>query len=160
MKHRVPIAALLCLLLAAPSANAGKSTGGNAIEQTLTQLERDYSVAYLNHDLATIDRILADDYVGIDGRAVVSNKAQELDEAKAPEPGSAQPDYLVTDEILSELRVRAYGDAAVVTGLSTEKVLIKGNATTVRYRRTSVYIRRQGRWRCVSFHATRLNAIS
>ena len=54
------------------------------------------------------------------------------------------------------MKVRAYGDAAVVTGLSTEKVLIKGKESTVRYRRTTVYIRRQGRWQCVSFHASRI----
>jgi ketosteroid isomerase-like protein len=120
------------------------------------RMERDYSVAYLNHDTATIGRILADDYVGIDGRAVVSDKAEEIEEAKAPRPGTPIPDYLVTDETLGEMKVRAYGDAAVVTSLSTEQVRIRGNASTVQYRRTTVYIKRRERWRLVSFHATRL----
>ena len=158
MKH-VVIVALLCAFAGMARADTQRPAGRDGPEQALIQLERAYSVAYLQHDVATIDRILADDYIGIDGRAVVSNKAQEIEEAQAPAPGSHTPDYLVTDELLSDLVVRAYGDAAIVTSLSTEKVLIRGNAATVRYRRTTVYINRQGRWRCVSFHATRLNGV-
>ncbi len=120
------------------------------------QMERDYSTAYLNHDTATVERMLADDYVGIDGRAVLSNKAEEVEEAKAPPSGGPASDYLVTEETLSDMKVRVYGDAAVVTGLSTEKVLIKATATAVRYRRTTVYIKRHSQWQCVSFHATRV----
>jgi len=159
MKQVVLIGALVWALAGTARADAQRVGSPEGPEQALIQLERAYSVAYLKHDVATIDRILSDDYVGIDGRAVVSNKAQEIEEAKAPAPGSATPDYFVTDEVLSDLTVRAYGEAAVVTSLSTEKVLIKGNPTTVRYRRTTVYINRQGRWRCVSFHATRLNGV-
>jgi hypothetical protein len=160
MKKIVLMGTLLCVFAGTALADPKRTTSRDGVEQVLTQMERDYSVAYLRHDIATIDRILSDDYVGIDGRAVVSNKAQEIEEAKAPAPGSPTPDYLVTDEVLSDLRVRTYFDAAIVTSLSTEMVLIKGNVTTVRYRRTTVYINRQGRWRCVSFHATRLNSAS
>ena len=153
MKAFLLVGTLLCGF-----AGSTLAAGRDTVEQILIQMERDYSAAYLQHDIATIERILSDDYVGIDGRAVVSNKAEEIEEAKAPPSGSPTPDYLVTDETLSDLRVRSYGNAAVVTSLSTEKVLIKGNATTVRYRRTTVYINQRGRWRCVSFHATRSNS--
>lgn len=79
--------------------------------------------------------------MGIDGRAVTSSKVDEIEEAKAPAPGIPPLSYLVTDETLSEMKVRTYGDAAVVTGLSMENVLINGKDATVRYRRTTVYIK-------------------
>jgi len=160
MKQIILMGTLLCVFAGTALADPARTASRDGVEQVLSQMERDYSVAYLRHDIATIDRILSDDYVGIDGRAVVSNKAQEIEEAKSRAPGSPTPDYLVTDEVLSDLRVRTYFHAAIVTSLSTEMVLIKGNVTTVRYRRTTVYINRQGRWRCVSFHATRLNSAS
>lgn len=126
------------------------------VEQELMRMERDWSAAYLKHDTAVIARILADDYVGIDGRAVITNKAQEIEEAAAPAPGTPPPDRIVADETISDMKVRVYENAAVVTGLSTEKVLLKGKESTVRYRRTTVYVKRQGNWKCVSFHASRI----
>jgi ketosteroid isomerase-like protein len=157
MKQLLLTVTLSCSLLSTPApADPGKTAHQGSVDQTLMQMERDYSAAYLHHDTATVARMLADDYVGIDGRAVLSDKAEEVEEAKAPPPGSPTPDYLVSDETLSEMKVRVYGDAAIVTGLSTEKVLIKGLATTVRYRRTTIYVKRHTQWQCVSFHATRV----
>ena len=155
MKPLILVVTLTGSLAVAALAHPGTAARRDSVGETLMQMERDYSTAYLNHDTAAVARMLADDYVGIDGRAVVSNKAEEVEEAKAPPSGPAS-DYLVTEETLSDLKVRLYGDAAVVTGLSTEKVLIKGTATTVRYRRTTVYIKRHSQWQCVSFHATRV----
>ncbi len=156
MKQLVIVGALTGTLAWPALAEPGKAARQDSVERVLMQMEREYSAAYLHHDTATVERMLADDYLGIDGRAVVSNKTQEVEDANAPPAGSPAPDYLVTDETLSDMKVRVYGDAAIVTGLSTEKVLIKGTATTVRYRRTTVYIKRQNQWRCVSFHATRV----
>ena len=134
----------------------GPATGNASVAQELMQMERAWSAAYLKHDTAVINRILADDYVGIDGRAFVSNKAEEIEEAKAPAPGTPPPERSVLDETISDMKVRVYGQAAVVTGLSTEKVQFKGKESIVRYRRTTVYVKRQGRWQCVSFHASRI----
>lgn len=125
-------------------------------EHLLMQLEQDWSAAYLSHDVSTINRILADDYIGIDGRAFVSNKAQELEEAKAPLPGDAHPAFEILGETIGDMRVRRYGDAAIVTGRSVEKVRLSGKGVEMQYRRTTVWIKRAGRWQCVSFHASRI----
>ncbi len=134
----------------------GKPNGNAGVAQELMQLEHAWSAAYLKHDAITVARILADDYVGIDGRAMFSNKTEEMEEAKAPLPGTPLPERSVLDETISDMQVRVYGKAAIVTGLSTEKVQFKGKESIVRYRRTTVYIKRQGRWQCVSFHASRI----
>jgi len=119
-------------------------------ESEVTASERAWSEAYLRHDLPAIPRLLADDFVGIDGRGVVSDKAAELEEAKAPAPGSSGP--VLVREQLSDVRVRTYGDVAVLTAINTAQF----SDSTVRYRRTTVWVRRGDRWQCVSFHGSRI----
>jgi len=55
-------------------------------DQTFAALERAWSAAYLKHDLPTIERLLAEEFVGIDGRGVMSVRADELAEARARPP--------------------------------------------------------------------------
>lgn len=112
--------------------------------------ERAWSEAFLRHDLHALSQLLADDFVGIDGRGVVSDKAAELEEAKAPSAGSTTP--ILVGEQLSDIRVRMYGDTAVLTAINTAQF----SDSTIRYRRTTVWVWRGGRWQCVSFHGSRI----
>ena len=112
--------------------------------------ERAWSEAFLRHDLQAISRLLADDFVGIDGRGVVSDKTAELEEAKPQSPGTTNP--ILVGEELSDTRVRLYGDVAVLTAINTARF----SDSTVRYRRTTVWVWRAGRWQCVSFHGSRI----
>src|ERR1051326_5645561 len=120
------------------------------------RMERDWSAAYLKHEIALISRILADDYIGIDGRGIMTNKAQEIEEATAPAPNAPPPARQVMADTVTDMKVRVYGDAAVVTGRTLEKVLSNGKELEVQYRRTTIYVKRQGRWQCVSFHGSRI----
>ena len=138
-------AALLvsALLLAPPQAP-------HSAESEVVQSERAWSEAFLRHDLPAISRLLADDFVGIDGRGVVSDKAAELEEAKPLAPESTAPALL--NEELSDVRVRIYGDVAILTAVNTARF----SDSTIRYRRTTVWVRRGDRWQCVSFHGSRI----
>jgi ketosteroid isomerase-like protein len=54
------------------------------------------------------------------------------------------------------VKVRVYGDAAVVTGRATIKGQLKTGADSAQdisgqYRYTRVYVKQQGQWRLVSF---------
>jgi ketosteroid isomerase-like protein len=112
--------------------------------------ERRWSEAFLRHDVQAISQLLADDFVGIDGRGVVSDKAAELEEAKPPAPGTTKS--VLVSEQLSDIRVRLYGDVAVLTAINTAHF----SDSTIRYRRTTVWLWRGGRWQCVSFHGSRI----
>src|SRR5882757_10391273 len=147
MKRLMLIAALAVISIAA----AQTAKKDNSIERELMQREYDWSAAYLKHDPAMIDRILADDYVGVDGRGIVSNKSEEIEEAKVPPAGATPPDRTVADETISDMTVRVYGGSAIVNGISTEKVQNKGKELIVRYRRTTVYVKSEKGWQCVSF---------
>ena len=139
------------VLLSAMLLGAGEpAPGPPSAESEVVASERAWSQAYLRHDLPAISRLLADDFVGIDGRGVVSDKAAELEEAKPPSPGSTEP--VLVGEQLSDVRVRIYGDVAVLTAVNTAQF----SDSTIRYRRTTVWVRRGDRWVCVSFHGSRI----
>jgi ketosteroid isomerase-like protein len=140
----------LAFLAAAPASSR---------EDQVVQSERAWSRAFLSHDLPALSRLLADDFLGIDGRGVVSDKAAELDEARPSPPGAAGPQ--LASEELSEIRVRLYGDTAILTAVNTARFSpgpAETGESTVRYRRTTVWVWREGRWQCVSFHGSRIQA--
>jgi ketosteroid isomerase-like protein len=127
-----------------------------AADLVLADLERAWSAAYLRHDVRAIDRILADEFVGIDGRGVISNKTDELAEAKTPEAGAAPSQFTILSETISDIRVRLYHETAVLTSHNRERIRSKSGESEIQYRRTTVWVKRDGRWRCVSFHASRV----
>lgn len=157
MRSIFPVTALTLVIgISAIAQTANKPDRNGPVEQQLMQMERDWSVAYLKHETAVINRILADDYIGIDGRGIITNKAQEIEEAAAPAPGTPAPARQVIADTVTDMKVRVYGDAAIVTGRTIEKVQSNGRELEVQYRRTTVYVKRQGRWQCVSFHGSRI----
>jgi ketosteroid isomerase-like protein len=54
----------------------------------------------------------------------------------------------------SDLKVRVYGDAAVVTGKLERTRTINGQQQNDHWRFTKMYIRQGGQWRVVAFHAS------
>ena len=147
---------LLTMCSVASSQPKAKSSRDSEVEEKLMQLERDWSAAYVTHDTAVAERIMADDYVGIDGRGIITNKKQEIDDVRGPAPGSPPPAVLTLEESVVDMTVRVYGNFAVVNGRVIEKVRTKVKDSEVQYRRTTVWVSRQGRWQCVSFHGSRI----
>jgi len=132
-------------LAGAPAVSAQSSQD----QASVAGQEKAWSDAYLAHDIGKLSSILADDFVGFDSRGMPSTKADELAEAAPPKPGA--PAQIVREQ-LSDVKVRVYGDSAVLTALNT--VTFAGG-DSVGYRRTTVWVRTAAGWRCVSFHASR-----
>jgi len=151
MAHR------LALLLAAPLAwLPAPKDAAPATDPTFAALERAWSTAYHQHDLPSIERLLAAEFVGIDGRGVMSTRAEELEEARAPAAGAPPAAMEILEEEITDVRARVYGETAVATALNTVKIRTREGQSTVRYRRSTVWVRRDGRWQCVHFHASRI----
>jgi ketosteroid isomerase-like protein len=148
----ISAAALVVATVLGLGSMQGLGSAPSAAQQVAAS-ERAWSEAFLRHDLQAISQLLADDFVGIDGRGMVSDKAAELEEAKPPSPGTTAP--VLVSEQLSDIRVRIYGDAAVLTAINTARFSSERDST-VRYRRTTVWVRRDNRWQCVSFHGSRI----
>jgi hypothetical protein len=94
--------------------------------------------------------------VGIDGRGVVSNRADELNEARERPAGAPPSPMEILGEQISDVQARVYGETAVVTALNTVTARTPEGQSTIRYRRSTVWVRRGGRWQCVHFHASRI----
>src|SRR4030095_4124737 len=78
-------------------------------EREVTQLIEDLYEAVVKADVATLERLLHEDYVHHRPRGTVENRAQYLENRKARR---VDFESLVADEI----KVRVYGDNALVTG--------------------------------------------
>jgi ketosteroid isomerase-like protein len=136
---------------------AGKVESAAGITQEIVQREHIWSAGLIAHDPDAVASVIADDYIGIDGRGVVSDKAAEVDEARQSDsPGGAT----TLREELSEVRVRMYGAMAILTAINTEYVTLRGVESSTRFRRTTVWVQRNGRWQCASFHGSRIQTPS
>jgi ketosteroid isomerase-like protein len=141
-------AAAAALALGQMGENEGKTKGkGKAsVEQALMQMERDWTEAQLKKDAARLDKILADDWVG-QGPPGITTKAQTLEELKSG-------DYKLDSITLGDMKVRVFGDTAVVTGSDDEKSSSKGKDTSGHYTWTDVFAKRRGRWQAVASQGT------
>jgi ketosteroid isomerase-like protein len=113
-------------------------------------LELDWRQAQLSNNVSEVDRLLADDYLGISANGTLETKADELTRRRS---GSLH----ITQLDLSDIKVRIYGDTAVVT--SKADLVGKNGDRDIsgRFRYTRVYSNRMGQWRIVSFEASRIS---
>jgi ketosteroid isomerase-like protein len=127
----------------------GSACAQDAREE-LKKLETDRAAAVVKGDVATLEKQTADDYVLITMNGRMSDKSQMLDAFKS---GQSK----LTSNDLSDLKVRVYGNAAVVTGKADVKGTLGGQDATGQVLFTRVYVKRGGRWQSVSFQQTRIS---
>src|SRR5512132_977557 len=80
--------------------------------KTVAALDTKYQASVKANDTATMDQILADDFVLVTGRGKVSSKADLMESARKKEIA-----YERQDEEPGTQKVRVWGDTAVVTAL-------------------------------------------
>jgi ketosteroid isomerase-like protein len=140
---RLPLLLTSFFLLSAFSAAAvyvNASTEND--EKAVAALDTQYQGAVKINDAATMDRILADDFVLVTGSGRTHNKAELLQEAR-----SASDDYEKNDEL--EQKVRVWGDTAVVTAKLWEKGTTNGKPFDRKFYFSDTYVRTPSGWRYV-----------
>lgn len=115
--------------------------------EEVREFEYAWGVAYIRRDMCALDGILADDYTFTDPLGGVTDKRQNLDYIRSGL-------FRIEDTHSRDVRVRIYGETAVVTALSIFKASYKGVKVQGRYQYTDVLVRRQGRWCAVASQAT------
>ena len=141
MKHLFSIAVFMLLV-------CGRALGDPASdERELTQLIKDLNVAVVKADLAFLERVLHKDYVHHRPRGTAEDRAEYLENRKTDR---VDFESLASDEI----RVRLFGDTAVVTGRSTAKGKDQHGAIDDQRLWTRVFLRRDGRWQIVHYQGT------
>ena len=89
---------------------------GQDVKAIVAALDTEYQAAVKNNDVATMDRILADDFILVTGRGNVYNKRDLLDTAK-------NKVVIYEHQKDTQQTVRVWGDTAVITALLWQKGL-------------------------------------
>ncbi|MGH9423899.1 MAG: nuclear transport factor 2 family protein [Thermoanaerobaculia bacterium] len=105
-------------------------------------LDTEYQAAVERNDAATMDRILADDFVLIGGKGKVFSKEDLLDEARR---GNVVYEY----QRDTQQTVRLWGDTAVVTALLEAKGTEDGEPFDYKLWFSDTYVRTADGWRYV-----------
>ena len=146
--RRTLIIAFLVLTAAstAPGQNqSARRDQRRSVEQSIRQLDHERIQAQIGADAVALDRIYADDFIGIGPSGTVRTKAQVISDFTS---GDLKFQSIVTDEV----QVRVYENTAVETGLSTMVGQDKGQAVPRDTRFTRVWVKQDGRWRLVANH--------
>ena len=131
--------ALAGVLLALPHAGAGPAPDDRKI---VADLDTRYQAAVKSHDAATMDRILADDFIIVTGKGVVHTKAELLAEARST-------DVVYEHQEDTQQTVRLWGSTAVVTALLWVKGTEQGKAFDYKLWFSDTYVRTPAGWRYV-----------
>jgi ketosteroid isomerase-like protein len=148
----------LCLAFTLPVSALGAAALGvplpkretRAVHKQIEALEMQWRQAQIDGNVSVISSLLADDYVGISANGTIEDKSQAIAQRKA---GTIR----ITQLDLDDLKVRLYGDTAVVTSRAELQGVNGQSDISGKYRYTRVYNRRLGQWKIVSFEASRIH---
>jgi ketosteroid isomerase-like protein len=119
----------------------------SAHTKELFRLENVWNEAYVRGDANALDSLWADDFVATVPNMTPMTKAETIGIWR-----SGRMKFLHYET--SDLRVRVYGDAAVVTGRVHRIRNLGGRDVDDHWRFTKVYVHRAGRWQVVAWHAS------
>jgi ketosteroid isomerase-like protein len=117
----------------------------------LAQLDQERIQAQIGADAAALDRLYAEDFIGIGPSGIMRTKAQVIADFTL---GSLRFESITTEDV----RWRIYGNTAVETGRSTMIGQDRGKAVPRDNRFTRVWVARRGRWHLVANHYSLLVA--
>ena len=137
---------LVPTLVALSVVSPGAAQAPSATDQTVLKLDRELIDALFTKDRTAFEPLLADDYVYIHSNGTVANREQEIAQTMAS-------DVKWTASKLSGLKIRVYGDAAIITGTLTHTGSAKGYVGGARLV-THLWVKRNGRWQTVGGQST------
>jgi len=133
---------LLCIAL------YGQSPQSNDSDRSeIARLERLWNEAHVRGDDDALDRLWADDLEVAVPKMPVMKKKELIAFVR-----SGRMKFLVYDT--SDVNIRIFDQAAIVTGRLQRKRTINGNEVADDWRFTKIYIRSTKGWRVASFHAS------
>ena len=131
------------ILLFCLPAFASAAPPADSSAQAVLKLEHTWVRAISEHDSAFVERLLADNFIDMSWQGRLRSKADMLENLKRPKPAT---------QVLSDLKVRVFGETAIVTGLNT--MTGRDNAWQARLRFTDVFVGHADQWHAVSSQET------
>jgi ketosteroid isomerase-like protein len=133
-----------------PAENNMPHSQKNESRHIIDRLEDKWRNAVLKNDVAALDSLMAEDYVGIRSNGTLETKEQALDRYRKGE-------WHVNSMDMSERKVRFYGRTAVVTSVVQTTGTNDEGPLDGMYRYTRVYVRdARGNYTIVNFEASRI----
>jgi ketosteroid isomerase-like protein len=151
MKVMLVISAVIVALapVAFGQEQSARRTQTENVAENIRRLDAERIQAQIHADALALDRIYADDFIGIGPSGTVRTKPQVLADFTSHD---LKFQSITTDDV----RIRVYGNTVVETGRSTMVGQDKGKVVPRDNRFTRVWVRRQGRWRLVANHYSTL----
>ncbi len=140
----ISLTVVLAVVSASSSAQDKKQAAAVA---ELTRLESVWNDAHVKGDAAALDKLWDDDLVVTVPDMPVMTKAESLEIWKS---GRMKFHSYKT----SDIRIRVYGDSAIVTGQLERRRTNNVNEFEDDWRFTKVYVRRGGKWRVAAWHGS------
>ena len=106
----------------------------------IRQAESDWAESTASNDVSVLERILADDFVGVEIDGSHYSKASAIKDYRTHPPQ-------FTFNHLNQVEIRFYGDAAVAQGNEGWK---KKDGTVGKFVWTDTWIKRDGKWQVVA----------
>ena len=151
MRRVIASWAACCALLASGGGAWAQECSGTMTDGEAQAAEDARYAAQTSNDFAAMDRLLGQDLVYIHSSAVVDDKQSYIESMR-----SGTVKYRVMRR--SEVKVRAYGCLALITGNANFDVTVKGQDLSVELRFHSIWAKRSGGPQFVSWQATRVPA--
>lgn len=139
------------LLLAATLAASGSAAARDkaADERDLRAVEAQVCQAFESGDAGTLRKLLDDTFTLTNSRGEVTDL-----EANLAEVASREPHYDVFRN--HDQKLRLYGDAAIITGITTIKGTSHKEPFAADFQFTDTYVRRDGKWLLAASHASKM----
>ena len=144
--HAAPLSAFLM------HSGTTKHHGKKDTREQIADLEQQWRAATLAADVPALDKLLADDYVGISWSGQVNTKASQLDRLRNK--------TLVLSRLeVTEVKIKVVGPVAIVTSHSNLLGMNDGVEIKGAFVYTRIYQRGpSGVWKITNFEATRIPA--
>ncbi len=148
MRLTSTIASTLVLLacFGTPAIAADKSA---AVEKEISKIEHEMAAAVLKSDFDVFDRYVAPEYTFTTPDGQVWTWAENLNLLKT---GAIKVSAFKFDEV----KVKVYGDTAIASLMDTETTTYNGKDISGQYRTTDVFVKRNGKWKVVASHASKV----
>jgi ketosteroid isomerase-like protein len=119
-------------------------------KREIEAVEQQWRTAQLAGDVATMDKLLAEDYLGISNNGQLNNKTQQLERL--------QKRMLVLTKIdSSDVKIKLLGRVGIVTTLTSIEGTNDGKPLQGLFRYTRIYKRYpDGSWKITNFEVTRV----
>ena len=124
---------------------SAKGSHQTSVEEVIKKLDDERIQAQIHAEATALDRIYADDFIGVGPSGRVRTKPQVISDFTS---GDLKFQSITTDDV----QVRVYGNTAVETGRSTMDGQDKGKTVPRNTRFTRVWVKQEGRWRLVANH--------